>query len=79
MRGIITMLVLAALFIMALIMGIPIMDQMLPLATDMAPGYTSQLTGIHAAVVKWTVPVFLGTIILWAVFWILRTERQQVR
>lgn len=79
MRGIITMLVLGALFVIALLVGVPLLDGILPIATDMAPGYTSQITGIHEAVVKWTVVVFLGTIMLWAVFWILRTERQQVR
>lgn len=79
MRGIITMLVMAALFVIALLVGVPLLDGILPIATEMAPGYTGQITRIHVAVVKWTVVVFLGTIMLWAIFWILRSERQQVR
>lgn len=79
MRGIITMLVLGALFVISLLVGVPLLDGILPIATDMAPGYTEQINGIHAAVVKWAVIVFLGTILVWAIMWILRTERQQVR
>jgi len=79
MRGIITMLVMAALFVISLLVGVPLLDGILPIATEMAPGYAGQITAIHAAVVKWVVVVFLGTIMLWAIFWILRTERQQVR
>jgi len=78
MRGLTTLIVLGALFVVALLVAIPTMDALLPIVNEMAPGYTSQTTGIHEVVVKWSVPIFLGTLILWAVFWILRTERQQV-
>lgn len=79
MRGITTIVVMGGLFVIAMLVGVPLMDKLAPMASGMAPGYASQIDGIHVTLVKWIVPVFLFTIILWGVFWILRQERQQVR
>jgi len=79
MRGLTTLVVFVALFTVSLLVAIPVFDALLPIATEMAPGYTSTLENIHAVGVKWIIPIFLATVIVWAVFWILRTERQQVR
>lgn len=79
MRGLTTLVVMATLFVIAYLIAVPVMDGLAPVAIDIAPGYSGQITGIQMALVKWIVPVFIGTIVLWSVFWILRQERQQVR
>lgn len=78
MKGITTFIVLIGLLAIGLLVGIPVMDSIVPVAEGMAPGYASQIGSIHAVVVKWLVPLFFGVTLLWAVFWILRQERQQV-
>lgn len=78
MRGLTTLVVMSSLFVMALLIGVPVLDKLVPIVNQMAPGYTSQTNAIRAAVVKWSVPVFLFTLVGWAVFWILRQERQTV-
>jgi len=80
MRGITTFIVMAGLFSIALVIAVPTLDGIVPIAVDMAgPQYESQIRNIHAAVVEYGVVVFLFTILVWAVFWILRRERQEVR
>lgn len=80
MRGITTLIVMASLFAMAMLIGVPVFDQLAPLATEMTPDkYNGTIGNIHETGVKWIVVVFIGTIITWAVFWILRQERQEVR
>jgi len=78
MRGITTFIVLMGLLAIGLLVSIPTMDGIAPLAEQMAPQFSGQISNIHAVTVKWLVPVFFGTIMLWAVFWVLRQERQQV-
>lgn len=80
MRGITTAIVLVGLFAIAYLVAVAVLD---PLST-IALGYDlggmgGQVEGIHVAVVKYMVPVFLGSVLVWAVFWIMRSERQTVR
>lgn len=80
MRAITTLIVSAMLLVIALLISIPVMDQLIPLVTDMtAAKYDSTLSNIHVVLVKWVVPVFLGSATVYAIFWILRDERQTVR
>jgi len=79
MRGITTFIVLIALLPIGLLIAVPVFDTLTPIATSMAPGYTSTITNIQAVNVKWVVPIYIASILVWAVFWILRQERQQVR
>lgn len=80
MRGLTTLIVMAGLFSMSLLVGIPVMDQLAPLVIEMTPeAYDSMINNIWETTVKWIVPISLGTVVIWAVFWILRTERQEVR
>lgn len=80
MRGITTFLVMAGLLAIALLVGIPVMDELLPVATEYAaPKYSGTISNIHESVVKWSVLTFIVVSFTWAVLWILRTERQEVR
>ncbi|MGK7297343.1 MAG: hypothetical protein ACNS61_16220 [Candidatus Wenzhouxiangella sp. M2_3B_020] len=79
MRGITTFIVLVGLFAIGLLIAVPTLDTLAPMATEMAPGYSGQIGNIHEVLVKWMVPVFLFSMLTWAVFWILRQERQEVR
>lgn len=79
MRGITTFIVMVGLFSIALLVAVPTFDTLVPIAVDIAPGYSSDFNAIRDAVVKYSVPVFLFSILTWAVFWILREERQEVR
>lgn len=80
MRGVVTFVVLVGLFSLALVVAVPTMDMIVPVVTSMnTGGMDGTILNIRSAVVKWSVPVFLFTIGTWAVFWILRQERQQVR
>lgn len=79
MRGITTFIVMVGLFSIALIIAVPMFDTMVPIVTGITPGNDPTINLIHETVVKWIVPVFLFSILGWVVFWILRTERQQVR
>lgn len=80
MRGITTALVMVGLFAITYLIAVAVMD---PLSTTILAydlgGMGGQVEGIHTALVKYMVPVFLGSVLLWAVFWILRKERQTVR
>jgi len=78
MKGITTFIVMVGMLGLALLVGIPVMDEIAPLAQNMAPQHADQVSNIHVTVVKWIIPVFIGTMLLWAVFWILRQERQTV-
>lgn len=79
MRGITTFITLIGLFSITLVVAVPVMDGIIPTVLDVGVGsMESQVLSIRATVVKWSVVVFFGTVILWAVFWILRQERQQV-
>jgi uncharacterized BrkB/YihY/UPF0761 family membrane protein len=79
MRGITTFIVLVGLFSISLIIAVPTLDTIVPIVTDITPGSDPTINKIHAVIVKWSVPVFLFTVLGWAVFWILREERQEVR
>jgi len=80
MRGITTFIVMISLFSIGLIVGVPMLDGIVPVVQGMTPDkYTGTIGNIHAFSVKWSVPIFITTALLWAVFYILRTERQQVR
>lgn len=80
MRGLTTALVLFGLFGIAYLVVVAVLDPLsaIALGFDLG-GMDSQVEGIHVAAVKYMVPVFLGSVTLWAVFWILRRERQTVR
>jgi len=79
-KAVTTFLTLAALFSIAFFMAVAISDPLLPtvLSYDLG-GMGSQVEAIHATIVKWMVVVFLGTITVWALLFILREERQTVR
>jgi hypothetical protein len=79
-KGITTFLTFVALFAIMYFVAVAIADPLLPTITafDLG-GMDSQVTGIHEVLVKWIVPVGLGTFLLWTVFFILREERQTVR
>lgn len=78
MKGITTVIVLVGLLVIGLLVGVPVMDTLAPMVENMTPQFADQVGLIHAVTVKWLVPIFAGAVILWAVFWILRQERQQV-
>lgn len=78
-RTIATMLVLAALFSIGLLLSVATLDPLSAMVTSYdLGGMESQVLDIHEAAVKWLVPAGLGSLLLWAVFRLLRTERQQV-
>lgn len=78
MRGITTFIVAVSLFSIALLYAVATLDPLASLAVEMAPAYASQINGIRDSMVKWSVPVFVFSMLAWAVFWILREERQEV-
>lgn len=78
MRGITTFIVAVSLFSIALLYAVATLDPLAALVVDMAPGYASQVNAIRDSMVKWSVPVFVFSMLAWAVFWILREERQEV-
>jgi len=79
MRAITTLIVTSVLFAIALLVAVPTLDALVPVATNIAPGYEGTINNIHLAVVKYAVAVFLATIVIYAIFKILQTERQTVR
>ncbi|MFB6198676.1 MAG: hypothetical protein ABEI52_10475 [Halobacteriaceae archaeon] len=80
MRAITTFLVMSALFGLAFFIGIATLDPLTQtVQTYDLGGMGSQVNLIKNAVVKYGVPVFLGSVIVWAVTVILRKERQTVR
>lgn len=75
-----TFLTLSALFGIGLFIAIATGDPLIGVVTSFdLGGMNSQATAIHESMVKWIVPVFLGSILMWAVYMILREERQTVR
>lgn len=80
MRGLTTALVLFGLFGIAYLVVVAVMDPLTAIALgyDLG-GFSGQVESIHVAAVKYIVPVFLASVIIWSVFWILRRERQTVR
>lgn len=80
LKGITTFLTFVALFAVAYFLAVAIGDPLFATVSGFdLGGFGSQVDGIHETLVKWIVPVGLGTFLLWAVFWILREERQTVR
>jgi len=80
MRGIIFMLVQAGLFVVALFIAVPVFDTLVPVVNTMTPEkYSGTVNNIHAVTVKWVVVIFAAIMFMYAVLWILRRERQEVR
>lgn len=79
LRGISTALVLIFVLSIGLLLGVGIFDPLQTTVAGFNPDNMGAINNIHEVMVKWLVPVGLGTILLWAVLWILREERQTVR
>lgn len=80
LKAVTTFMTMAALFVIAYFIGVAMLDPLLPVVQGFnLGGMGSQADDIHVAVVKYMVPVFLGVIMVWAVLFILREERQTVR
>lgn len=76
-RAISTFMVMVAIFLFMFFLAIAIMD---PFTQTMlqfdAGGMSSQIEGIHVAIVKYMLPVGIFTFLGWAVFRIFAEERQ---
>jgi len=80
MRGITTFIVMTALLSIVLVVAVPAIDGLAPIAMQMSgEQYDPIIKNIQRSVLEYTVVVFLFTSLAWAVFWILRQERQEVR
>jgi hypothetical protein len=80
MRGITTFIVMTALLSVALVVAVPAIDGLTPIAIQMSGDqYDPIIKNIQRSVLEYSVVVFLFTTLAWAVFWILRQERQEVR
>lgn len=79
MRAITTFIVLLVVLAVGLLIGVAVLDPLrqLVLTYDLG-GMSGQVKDIHVSVVKWMVPAGVFTAVVWAVFTILRRERQQV-
>lgn len=78
MRGITTFIVLVALFSVSLVIAIPLFDGIAPLVIEMTPDkWDGIINNIWETGVKWIVVMFLGSTFVWAIFWVLRQEKQQ--
>jgi len=79
-KGITTFLFLVAAFIAIWFVAVATLDPLLSVILDFnLGGMGNQVSEIHVAIVKYAVPVFIGAALLWAVFYILREERQTAR
>lgn len=78
-RTITTFLVLVAAAGIGMLLAVSIGDPLTATVTgyDLA-GMESQVNGIHVGLVKYMPIVAVASALLWAVFRLLRTERQQV-
>lgn len=80
LKAVTTFMTLAALFTIAFFLSVAMFDPLVPIVQGFdLGGMGGQVTDIHVALVKYIVPVFLGSILVWAVLYILREERQTVR
>jgi len=80
MRGITTLITTAGLFTVVLFVAVPVLDALKPIATERsASRFHGTIALIHESGVKWIVVVFLAVLVMWALYYTLRTERQQVR
>lgn len=80
MIGITTLIVFVAMFAIAFLIAVAVADPLVTTVTGYnLGGMGTQVDAIHVALVKYMVPVALGTMIVWAVIWIMRRERQTVR
>lgn len=79
MRAITTFLVMVAMLGVGLLIAVATLD---PLAATVTGydlnGMDTQVGEIHEVLVKYMVPAGMASMVLWAVFRILRTERQNV-
>ena len=79
MKAITTFVVMVAMIGIGLLIAVATLD---PLTTTVTAydlgGMESQVNSIHVALVKYMVVAAIATALLWAVFRILRTERQQL-
>lgn len=78
-RVVTTFLVMIAMLGIGLLIAVATLDPLQAVATSYdLNGMDSQVNQIHLASVKWIVPVALFSFLSWAVFTILRRERQQL-
>lgn len=78
MRGITSLIISVIALGGVMLVIVPLFDTMVPFVQERTTGYDAILGNIHVAMVKWVVVVFIFTMLIWAVLWILRQERQQV-
>lgn len=79
MRAITTFLVMVAMLGIGLLISVAVLDPLQGVVTTYdLNGMNTQVSNIHVAAVKWMVPVALFSFLVWAVFTILRRERQQI-
>lgn len=78
-RAITTFLVMVAMVPIGVLLAVAIGDPLLGIVTtyDLG-GMQGQATQIHTFLVKYMGIAFIGVALLWAIFRILREERQQV-
>ncbi len=73
-------LTMMGVFVIMFFVAIAIVDPLYATLSGFSMGgMGSQAEGIHVAIVKYSVPVFLGSVLVTTVFYILNRERQTVR
>jgi len=75
-----TAMVMIAIFVLGLFLTVTMFDPIISaLETTGFGQFSGQVDNIHAVAVKWMVPIGIFSVLGWAVFRILRTERQTIR
>jgi len=80
LRAITTFVVMVAILALGFMISVAVFDPLLSMALGYDLGGMGGIVeNIHSVPVKWMVPVGIATFGLWAVFFILRRERQTIR
>jgi hypothetical protein len=80
MKAVSTVLTITALFAVVFMVAVGVLDPMVAAVQSYDLGGLGGTVGsIHVAIVKYSVPVFLASLIIWGVTYIMRRERQTVR
>jgi len=75
-----TAMVMVVIFVLGLFLTVSIYDPIVSALSNTGFGqFGGQVDSIHAVAVKWMVPIGVFSVLGWAVFRILRTERQTIR
>lgn len=79
MRAVTTFLVMCAMVGIGVLIAVAVLDPLTVLVTSYdLNGMDTQVNDIHVVLVKYMGITSIGVAFLWAVFRILRTERQQL-